>query len=102
MSDAQHKEWLIAALVSHIQQPLMQQNIVTQSEALKIAMKLEASPIGENVVCMNQIQAQLENLTLQLQDIKKAKEDHDDIWCTRCHVDEHTKDNCPSFRNYLV
>ena len=42
-------------------------------------MKLEASPVGETTVKMNHIQAQLANLMLQLQDIKKAKEDHDDI-----------------------
>ena len=75
----------------------MQQNIATQSEALEIAMKLEASPIGENVVGMNQIQVQLENLTLQLQDIKKVKENHEYIWCTRCRTDGHTKDNFPDF-----
>ena len=75
----------------------MQQNIVTQSEALETAMKLEASPVGESAVGMNQIQAQLANLTLQLQDIKKAKEDCDDLWCTYCHADGHTKDTCSTF-----
>ena len=65
-------------------------------------MKLEASPIGETVVGMNQIQVQLVNLTLQLQDIKKVKEEHDDLCCTRCHVDGHMKDTCPSFRDYLL
>ena len=53
MSDVQHKEWFIVALVSHIRQPLMQQKIVTQNEALEMAMKLEASPIGETAVGMN-------------------------------------------------
>ena len=53
MSDVQHKEWFIATLVPHIRQPLMQQNIVTQSEALETAMKLKASPVGESVVEMN-------------------------------------------------
>ena len=102
MSDVQHKEWFIMALVPHIRMPLMQQKIATQSEALEIAMKLEASPVGESVVGMNQIQAQLENLTIQLQDIKKVKEYRDDTWCTRCHANGHTKDNYPSFQNYLV
>ena len=60
----------------------MQQNIVTQSEALEIAIKLEASPVGENAVGMSQIQMQLEKLTLMLQDIKKGKEQRKDIWCT--------------------
>ena len=80
MSDVQHKEWFIAMLVSHIRQSLMQQKIATQSEALETTMKLEASSIGESMVRMNQIQAQLANLSLQLQDIRKAKEYHDDIW----------------------
>ena len=75
----------------------MQQNIVTQSEALKITMKLEASLVGETIIGMNQIQAYLANLTLQLQDIKNPKEDHDDILCTQCHADGHTKDTCPTF-----
>ena len=60
-------------------------------------MKLEASPIGETVVDMNQIQAQLENLTFQLQDIKNEKEEHDDLRCTRCHTDGHTKDTYSTF-----
>ena len=97
MSDVQHKEWFIAVLVPHIRQLLMQQKITTQSEAQEIAVKLEASLVRDSAVGMNQIQAQLENLTIQLQDIKKAKEDHDNIWCTRCHADGHTKDNCPNF-----
>ena len=57
MSDVQHKEWLIATLVPHIRQPLMQQKIATPSEALETALKLEASPVGESMVGMNQIQA---------------------------------------------
>ena len=65
-------------------------------------MKLEASPVGESAIEMNQIQAQLANLTLQLQDIKKAKEYRDDLWCTRCHAGRHTKDTCSKFWNYLL
>ena len=89
-------------IVPHIRKPLMQQNIATQSETLEIVMKLEASPIGETAIGMNQMQAQLANLTLQLQDIKKAKENHDDLWCTGCHADGHTKDTCPMFHNYFL
>ena len=73
MSDVHHKEWFIVALVRNIRQSLMQQNITTWSEALEMAMKLEDSPIRKTTVGMNQIKAQLENLTLQLQDIKKEK-----------------------------
>ena len=75
----------------------MQKKIATQGEALEITMKWEDAPMGENAAGMNQIQAQLENLMLQLQDIKKGKENHEDLWCTCCHSDGHTKDTCPTF-----
>ena len=57
MSDVQHKEWFIIVLVPHIWQPLMHQNIATQSKDLEIEMKLEASPIGEIAIGMNKIGA---------------------------------------------
>ena len=91
MSNVQHKEWFIAALVVHIRQFLMQQKITTQDDSLEMAMQLEASPIGQTLVGMNHIQEQIENLTLQLEDIKKEKEQHDDLWCMQCHTDGHTK-----------
>ena len=53
MSDVQHKEWFIAALVPHIRQPSMQQTIATHNENVEMVMNLEDSPIGETVVGMN-------------------------------------------------
>ena len=53
MSDVQHKECFITVLVPHIKQPLMQQKIATQSKALEIGRKLEASLAGETTVRMN-------------------------------------------------
>ena len=47
MSDIQHKEWFIAVMLPHISVLLMQQNIVSQTEALDISMKLEASTVGD-------------------------------------------------------
>ena len=43
----QHQEWFIDVLLSHIQLPLMQQMVTSQSEALEIAMRLEASPMSD-------------------------------------------------------
>lgn len=71
--DAQHKEWFIAMLTPHIIMSLMQQKILTQSKALEIAMKLEATPVGEASIGMAQIQTQLANLTIHIQDMKKGK-----------------------------
>ena len=64
-------------------------------------MKLEASPIGDGAIGMVQIQSQLANLTIQLQDIKKGKEAQEDLWCTKCRTDGHTKDNCLTYMNYF-
>ena len=47
MLDTQHKEWFIAALLPHIQIPLMQQKFVSQTEALELDMNCESSPVGE-------------------------------------------------------
>ena len=47
MSDVQHKEWFIVALLPHIRATLMQQKIVSQTEALEIAMKLKSSSIED-------------------------------------------------------
>ena len=80
----------------------MQQNIATQTEELELEMKLEASPIGNGTVGMIQIQSQLANLTIHLQDIKRGREVQEDLWCTRCHSNGHTKDECPAYMNYVL
>ena len=79
----------------------MQQNIESQTKALELAMKLEAFPIGDGATGMVQILSHLANLTLQIKDIRKGKEAQEDLWCTKCRTDGHTKDNCPTFMNYV-
>ena len=51
----QHQEWFIATLLPHIQLPLMQQKVASQSEALEIMMRLEASPMSELALGMDQL-----------------------------------------------
>lgn len=51
----QHQEWFIVALLPHIKLPLMQQKITSQFKGLELAMKLEASPIGDTNVGVQQI-----------------------------------------------
>ena len=53
--DVQHKDWFITSLLPCNHVPLMQHKIVSQIEALEIAMKLEASPIKETRAGMAQI-----------------------------------------------
>ena len=73
-----------------------------QEEALEIEMKLESSLIGETDVGMMQIQSQLDNLTLQLQEIKKSKEVQEELWCTRCRIEGNHKDNFPKLMKYVT
>ena len=89
-------------LVPYIRIPLMHQKIATQSEALEIVMKLEASFVGETGVGMNRIQLYLANMMIQLQEIKKGRQYHEEIWCTRCHAEGQHKDHCLNFQNYLL
>ena len=74
MSDVQHKEWFIATLLPHIQTLLMQHKLVLRIEALEIEMKLEASLVGDTRLRMMKIHLHLDNITVQLQDIKRGKE----------------------------
>ena len=60
----------------------MQQKIESQTEALELEMKLEASPIGDGAAGLIQIQSQLANLTIQIQEIKRGKEVQEYLWCT--------------------
>ena len=57
MSDVQHKEWFISALLPHIRTSLMQHKLLSHIEALEITMKLEASPVGDTGSGMMQIQS---------------------------------------------
>ena len=65
-------------------------------------MKLEASPIAETSARMTQIQSQLANLTLQLHDMKKGKETKEEVGCTKCITEGHSKEHCLVFVEYLA
>jgi hypothetical protein len=75
---------------------LIQQKVVSQPEALEIAMKLESSPVGDNGG-MVQVQTQLAALMIQLEELTKGKEKCEQVWCTKCRTEGHHKDECPTF-----
>ena len=52
MSEVQHKEWILSTMLLNIDVPLMQHNIVSESESLELSMKLEVSSVGETGVGM--------------------------------------------------
>ena len=59
----------------------MQQKVADQQEALEIAMKLETTPVKHNT-SIDQIQAQLAEMALELRDMKKGKSICEGVWCT--------------------
>ena len=78
----------------------MQQKVADQQEVLEIAMKLETAPIGDNFR-IAQIQVQLAEMALELRDMKKGKSIREEVWCTRCKIEGHDKEQCLALRNYL-
>lgn len=74
---------------------------MSQSEALEIAMKLEASLVGENNR-MAQIQNQLVALAIQLVEITKGKEKWEQVWCIKCRTKGHQKDEFLAFVQYVA
>jgi hypothetical protein len=67
-------------------------------------MKLESTPMGEYSSCMSQILSHLISLSLQVEDMKKdkVKDKREDIWCIRCKLEGHDKENYPLFHEYLA
>ena len=65
-------------------------------------MKLEASPIAETSAGMVHIQNQLANLTLQLHEMKKGKEVREEVWCTKCRIEGHSREHYSVFVEYLA
>jgi hypothetical protein len=87
-------------LLPHIHRPLIQQNVPPYPKALEIAMKFESSPLADSGG-MTQVQTKLDSLTIKLVELTKWKEKQDQVWCTKCRIEGHQKDKCPSFSQYL-
>jgi hypothetical protein len=45
---------------------------------------------------------QLSALTIQLVEMTKGKEKQDKVWCTKCRIQGHNKDEFSTFMQYLV
>ena len=60
-------------------------------------MRLEASPMSDSTLGMEWV-----NITLELQSLKKGKELREEVWCTRCKTEGHSKEQCLVFTQYLA
>ena len=87
----------------HLRIPMDHQAIETQEKALEVAMKLEATPRDDTQLGVQQIQGQLEVIHMEIQNLRKERgtESSPEIWCIRCKVNGHTKDNCLLLADYI-
>ena len=96
-TDGQHHEWFLAALPPHLSVALSQQKIGTQVEALEIAMRLHETPIQDMTLGVQQIHAELKNLCLDFESLKKQNvarpEVSEEVWCLKCRSEGHDKDH---------
>jgi len=106
LMDGKHHAWFVASLTLPLRMALSQQNLSTQAEALEMAMNLHDTPIQDPGLGVQQIHVQLQNLCLEMQSLKQDKtprpEAREEVWCIKCKGQEHDKDHCPVFTNYLV
>ncbi len=69
-------------------------------------MRLEASPIQDMNMGVQQIHSQLTSLHLELESQNKGKEVqtevHTEVWCLKCKGHGHDKDHCPVYQNYII
>jgi hypothetical protein len=94
--DEQHREWFIAGMLSHIHCPLTQQKVMLQPKALEIAMKLEASPVGDGAG-MAQVQSQVGCAKDLVVITNERKGKCEQVWCITCKTKGHRKDEFPTF-----
>lgn len=104
--EIQHHEWFVASLLPHLRVSLSQQKIGTQVEELEITMRLHEKPIQDVSLGVQQIHPEFQNLSLELQSLKKEKisrlEVHEEVWCLKCKSQGNDKDHYPVFTNYII
>ena len=66
LRDIQHYAWFIASLTPYLKSALSQQKISTQADALEAAMRLHETFVQDRGLGVQQIQAQVQNLCLEI------------------------------------
>jgi len=87
LMDGQHREWFVALLLPHLRVALSQHKIMTQAEALEIAMRLHEMSMQDSNLGVQRIHAQLQNLCLEMQNLKRGRialpEACKEVWCIK-------------------
>ena len=99
--DKKHTEWFIAMLLPHLHIPMSHQTFELQEKAVEVAMKLEVEPREDTSLGVQQIQEQLGAIHMEIQNLRKerGKGASRDLWCIRCRVSSHMKDQCPLLKD---
>ena len=72
LTDVQHCAWFMASLTPHLRTALSQQKISTQTEALETVMRLQETPLQDPGLGVQQIQAHIQNLCLEMTKLKQG------------------------------
>jgi len=98
--------WFVASLMPQLRMALSQHNISTQAEALETVMRLHTTRIPDLGLGFRKIHAQLQNLSLEVQSLKKGRMSQPkvrpEVGCIKCKSQTHDKDHCLVFLNYLA
>ena len=69
-------------------------------------MRLHETPVQDPRLGVQQIQAQVQNLCLEIQNLKQEQTPcskvQEEVWCIKCRSQGHVKDHCPVSVNFLV
>jgi len=106
ITNGKHHEWFLAFLLPHPRVALSQQNIETHADSLEIVMRLYKTSIQYDTLGVQKIHAELQNLCLELQSLKKDRtarpKVREEVWFLKCKSQGHDNDHCPLFMNYVV
>jgi hypothetical protein len=86
----QHRECFIVGFLPYIRALIIHKNVMTHAKEVEIAMRLEVTLGGaKTLIRLAQVWLQLDNVTIQLQDMAKNKVMHAHIWCNTCRLKGH-------------
>jgi hypothetical protein len=98
--DMQHRHLIFNSLFPHFKYPSRQQKFQTQAKALQASLQLEENRYKHTYPTVEELREDLNNLAFQLNQ-NKGKEKREVVWCTLCRKEEHHKNECPKFAQYL-
>jgi len=103
--DEQHH--LVRCIINpYLKSALLQEKISTQAKVMEVAMRLHETLIPNLGLGVQQIQAQVQNLCLEMHKLKQEQTPcskfWEEVWCVRCKSKGHDKDHCLVLVNFVI